>query len=170
MNILIKLCGLILASSLFLSGCLPLAKLQGSQSTASHSFSQMKKGDFLAEIKKQNGIISSKQASIKEKAEAHRQLAIIYLVPGNPKRSEKKAVDELGKYLEMTPGGLDKTEAASWATAIGSAKEYSELERKVKKLAAENRQLREQNTRLEDNIEKLKNLDLSLEKKKKNLR
>jgi hypothetical protein len=161
---------LILVIALITSGCLPPTLSKNNRADSDQIFMQMKKADFAREIKKHTAITKSRQASTKEKAEAHRQLAIIYLIPRNPKRSEKKALNELGKYLEMTPGGLDRATAASWATAIRSSRDYRELERKIKKLDSENRQLATHNAKLEENIEKLKNLDLSLEKKKKSFR
>ena len=161
---------LILITAMITSGCLPPSLSNTSRTGDGQSFMQMEKADFAREIKKHTAITKSKQASIQEKAEAHRQLAIIYLIPRNPKQSEKKALNELGKYLEMTPEGLDRATAASWATAIRSSRDFRELERKVKKIGSKNRKLAAHNAKLEENIEKLKNLDLSLEKKKKSFR
>ena len=161
---------LILIATLMISGCLPLNFSLTNRTGDGQAFLQMEKADFAREIKKHTATTKSKQATIQEKAEAHRLLAIIYLIPRNPKQSEKKALNELGKYLEMTPGGLDRTTAASWATAIRSTRNFRELERKVRKLGGENRQLTAHNAKLEEDIEKLKNLDLSLEKKKKSFR
>ena len=163
-----------ITTALLTMGCLPAF----SPSTNNdQTFRQMKKNDFAIEIKKLTKIVKSPQVSDQEKAEAHRRLAIIYLIPRNPQQDQKKALNELGKFLEMAPGELNQTSAASWATAIKSAGEYKELERKAKKLGSENRKLTEanrnlaaSNARLEADIEKLKNLDLSLEKKRKSFR
>jgi hypothetical protein len=163
----------VLITALLIAGCLPPLSSLTSRTSNDQAFLQMEKADFAREIGKLTGITRSPQTSKQEKAEAHRQLAIIYLIPRNPKQDPNKAINELGKFLEMSPGGLNQASAASWATAIKSAREYRELERKAKELSNKNRQLVKankklatHNAKLEDDIEKLKNLDLSLEKKR----
>jgi hypothetical protein len=164
----------VLITSLLMAGCLPtISNTTGND----QALMRMEKADFAREIKKLTEITRSPQTSKQEKAAAHRQLAIIYLIPRNPKQDQNKALKELGKFLEMSPGSLDQASAADWATAIRSAREYRDLERKAKKLSNENRQqakankkLAARNAKLEEDIEKLKNLDLSLEKKRQRFR
>jgi PBP1b-binding outer membrane lipoprotein LpoB len=167
----------VLITALLIAGCLPplssSTSKTGTSETGNQTFLRMEKADFTRAIEKLTEITRSPQTSKQEKAEAHRQLAIIYLIPRNPKQDPNKATNELGKFLEMSPDGLDQASAASWATAIKSAREYREMERKAKKLSGENRQLTKankklaaRNAKLEEDIEKLKNLDLSLEKKR----
>ena len=169
--------GVVLTAALLMAGCLPPISSPTKTTGNDQAFLQMGKADFTREIRKLTGITGSPQTSKQEKAEAHRQLAIIYLIPRNPKQDQNKAVNELGRFLEMSPGGLDQASAASWATALKSAREYRELERKAKNLSGENRQLATANkklaaynAKLEEDIEKLKNLDLSLEKKRQRFR
>jgi hypothetical protein len=166
-----------LTVALLMAGCLPLLSSTTSRTGGDQSFMQMEKSAFAGKIKKLIETTKSPQTSRQEKAAAHRQLAIIYLIPRNPKQDQNKALKELGKFLEMSPGGLDQASAADWATAIRSAREYRDLERKAKKLSNENRQqakankkLAARNAKLEADIEKLKNLDLSLEKKRQRFR
>lgn len=168
---------LTIATALLAMGCLPAFSPSTNKTNDDQTFQQMEKNDFAIEIKKLTMIAKSPQASAQEKAGAHRQLAIIYLIPRNPQQDQKKALDELGKFLEMSPGELDQAAASNWSTAIKSAGEYEKLARKAKKLGSENRKLTEanrnlaaSNARLEADIEKLKNLDFSLEKKRKSFR
>ena len=168
---------MLLTVALLMAGCLPPLSPSTDTTGNGQAFMQMEKADFAREIEKLTRITRSPQTSKQEKAAAHRQLAIIYLIPRNPGHDQNKAVDQLGKFLEMSPGGLDQASAASWATALKSAREYQDLERKAKKLGNKNRQLTKankkltsRNAKLEEDIEKLKNLDLSLEKKRQRFR
>ena len=151
-----------------LGGCLPLS----TTGSAGNGFAphKMTAADFKAETARLEAITEKSKTAPNEKVEAHRRLAIIYLSPDNPKQNHKKALAELGKYLNLDPGKLNHSEAASWAMAIESTKEFEQTKQEVARLQKKNRNLKEQNTRLKKTIEQLKNLDLSLEKKRKNLR
>ena len=161
---------MLLTVALLMAGCLPSLAPSTNTTGDDQLFMRMGKADFAREIEKLTAIARSSQTSKQEKAEAHRQLAIIYLIPRNPKQDQDKAIAELGRFLEMNPGGLDQASAASWATALKSAREFRELENEKRQLAKANKKLAARNTRLEEDIEKLKNLDLSLEKKRQRFR
>jgi hypothetical protein len=134
-------------------------------------------------------IINSSKTLLSEKAEAHRRLAILYLIPANPGHNPEKALEQLGKFLELTPNRLDKKEASDWVRALeisgddcGVIKEkhqslstqLSKIDRENKKLTATNSRLVKEkeelaaaNKELKKIIDKIKKLDLSMEQKKK---
>jgi hypothetical protein len=137
----------------------------------------LKSSDFAGRIKELDIISKSAKTSAIEKAEAHRRLAILYLIPRNPDSDFQSATNELGKFLEIAPHKLDNPAAASWATALKFGEEYQRLKTKVGalniknyRLAKEKTALADKNTELMKIIEKLKKLDLSLEEKRRNLR
>jgi|GEM_PF-5180610 len=145
--------------------------------------------DFAKETEKLRQITDTAQTSNEDKAEAHRRLAILYLIPKNPGRDRQKAVEELGKFLELDPHGLDRKEAADWVLALKTGEECRDLQGKNQKLSAkaarldkEKKELEATNLRLAEEkekltaanaeltktIERIKKLDLSLEKKRRN--
>ncbi|MEN8136197.1 MAG: hypothetical protein ABFS18_11780 [Thermodesulfobacteriota bacterium] len=175
----------VLFLAIFTSGCLPPTWPQKT-SRANFDFApqDLKSASFAEKIKALAIITQDTKTTNLEKAEAHRRLAILYLMPRNPDSDFQSAVDELGKFLELAPNKLDTRAAASWATALKSGEEYQGLKTKVETLNKKNYQLATEkeslaktntdlantNAELRKIIEKLKKLDLSLEEKRRNLR
>jgi hypothetical protein len=175
----------VLLSAIFLTGCLSPTLPQKPITDVVYFTPQgLKSADFAQEIAKLLVITQDPETSAMEKAEAHRRLAILYLVPGNPDGDFRRAVDELGKFLESAPEKLDRPAAACWATALKSGEEFQDMKKqsqnlktKVVRLDVNNRQLSKEktdlkaaNSELKQTIEKLKKLDLSLEKKRRDFR
>lgn len=128
------------------------------------------------------------EATEAERAEALRRLALLHLVPKNPARSQALAAEAQADYLTMQPPEPARQEGEIWLNLIneGLAREQllhqqsqkirekegalAELgegkQRLTQKLAA----LEKVNAKLKEDIEKLKFIDLSVEKKRKNLR
>lgn len=172
---LLKHCCISIMLAFFLGGCLPKG-ITARPAGSDFAPQQMTEADFKAETARLAAITEKSKTVPNEKAEAHRRLAIIYLSPGNPQQDHGKALAELGKYLSLDPGKLDRSTVANWVKAIESAKEHEQTRKRVAQLEKKNRglektiaKLQAQKTKLEKTIEQLKNLDLSLEKKRKNL-
>ena len=168
-----KYCCLYILLIFLIGGCLPKSTGSGDNGFAPH---KMTATDFKAETTRLKAITEKAKTAPNEKAEAYRRLAIIHLSPGNPKQDHKKALEELGKYLSLNSGKLDRSSAADWAKAIESAKECEQSRHKISRLEKKTREqgknitrIKEKNIKLEKTIEQLKNLDLSLEKKRRNL-
>lgn len=144
--------------------------------------------DFAKETEKLSQITTTAETGNEDKAEAHRRLAILYLIPKNPGRDRQKAVEELGKFLELAPRGLDQAEAADWVLALKTGEECRDLQeenlrlsvntarldKEKKKLAATSLRLAEEkekltaaNAELTKTIERIKKLDLTLDKKRR---
>ncbi len=173
----------ILLAGFFLAGC--LSTIQSERpGAANHDFAPLnfKVSDFSQETRKLRNIIGSGAGS-EQKAEAHRRLAILYLMPANPDRDPEKAANELGKFLEAAPRRLNRAAAADWVTALNSEARFRKLRNENRKLAAraelaekENRQLATEKEELaaiiaeqKMTIGRIKQLDLSLEQKKRTL-
>ena len=173
---LVKYCCISIMLVFFLSGCLPMG-MAGRTTGSDFAPQQMTGADFKAETARLTAITEKSKTVPNEKAEAHRRLAIIYLSPDNPQQDHRKALAELGRYLNLDPQKLNRSTVASWVKAIESAKEHEQTRKRVVQLEKKNRdlgktiaKLKAQKTKLEKIIEQLKNLDLSLEKKRKTLR
>ncbi len=179
----------VLFLAIFLTGCLPRTWPPTWPQRTSRASSEtrltkpafapqdLNSSDFAGKIKELTSISKDSNTSNTEKAEAHRRLAILYLVPRNPDSNLKSATTELGKFLEIAPHKLDNLAAANWAAALKSEEEHQNLRNKVDALNKKNYRLAEEktalaskNTELMKIIEKLKKLDLSLEEKRRNLR
>ncbi len=188
----LKISHVVLFLAILLPGCLPAIFPQKTINPnidfAPHKLSR---ADFAKEIKALSEIAENANASNLDKAEAHRRLAILYLIPRNPDSDFRSAASELGKFMEMAPEKFDDIAVASWATALKSGeeslalktkvatleKEKSQLKTKVAALNKKNSQLSKEkdslaasNAELMKIIENLKKLDLSLEKKRRNFR
>lgn len=168
---------IVLLLAMFITGCIPASLPQKTSPTNYFAPQNIKSADFAKEISALSKTSTDQRTSTAERAEAHRRLAILYLIPRNPANNFQTATKELGKYLEMAPDNFDFSAAANWATALKSGKEYQDLKikaaalnKKVHLQSNEKRVLVNSNAELRQTIEKLKQLDLSLEKKRRNLR
>ena len=192
----LKIFHTVLFLAIFLTGCLPATwpptwPQQTDRPNSDFAPQKLHRTDFTKEIRKLTIISQDPKSSNLEKAEAHRRLAILYLIPRNPDSDFRSAANELGKFLEIAPDKFDDLSAASWATALKSGEEYQSMKTKVAALTEKNELLQTKaaeldknndqltkekksltisNTELTKTIENLKNLDLSLEQKRRNFR
>jgi hypothetical protein len=128
------------------------------------------------------------QASVTERAEALRRLALLHLAPQNPARSPALAAEAQSAYLQLRPGDPARQEGEIWLALILDRLESERLlrqqsekirdkERACAELGAEKQRLAQKiadqeaaNAKLKADIEKLKFIDLSVEKKRKSFR
>jgi len=119
------------------------------------------------------------------RAEAQHCLALLCLLPENPLRDESKAIAALQAYVEFLPEGTTKIEKGLLLQLL---KEKLALEKNCTALREKNKRnltileaekqhlimqvedLTAKNAKLNEDIEKLKLIDLSVEKKRKNYR
>lgn len=178
---------IILALTLFVTGCLPSALPRETKTEdiyPAFTPQALKAADFAREIEKLTLIIQNQTVSREKRSEAHRRLAILYLNPRNPERNFLKSIDELGEFVDSAPEKMDKAGAADWVTALKTGKELQDMRKKTTRLEKQLELLTEENqllvnekeglektnSGLNKTIEKLKNLDLSLEKKRRTFR
>lgn len=123
-----------------------------------------------------------------ERAEALRRMALLHLAARNPARSLALAAKAQTDYLNLLPPGPSRQEGEIWLALVseGLAGEQLLLRQSQKNrkkegaltdLGEENQRLAQKldaleklNANLKEDIERLKFIDLSMEKKRKNLR
>lgn len=127
-------------------------------------------------------------ATAAERTEALRRLAVLHLLPNNPSRSLALAAKTQEAYLQSRPHETARQEGEIWLALIlekldrdrllqQNAKKNQEMAGALANLDAEKQRLAQKlaaqeaiNTKLKGDIEKLKFIDLSVEKKRKNFR
>jgi len=103
--------------------------------------------------------------------EALFRLALLNLEPGEQKIITNKAGRNLEKLLKLYPSSPWKSHAATLKGVLDaydlSREENSDLEKTIRGLKSSNLSLGKENRELRQDMEKLKQLDLELERKKK---
>jgi len=144
--------------------------------------------EYAAEISALETVARTSTANDRERAEAFRRLALLYLAPHNPARNLALAAEALASYLKLQPAGPARQEGEFWLALVQDslacerllqqqgektrekdaqlAELGAEKQRQAQKFAA----LEAANAKLKADIEKLKFIDLSVEKKRKNFR
>jgi len=100
------------------------------------------------------------------RAEAHLQLARLYLNYKNPKLDYRKALQEFEAHLSLLPEGTKEDEIQNWLRALRelqrSEKERREMRGKIEDLTRDNteksevyQQMRSENRKLLENIQRL---------------
>ncbi len=128
------------------------------------------------------------QASNAEKAEALRRLALLYLAPHNPARNLTLAAEAQAAYLKLQPPEAARQEGEIWLALVldslrverllqQQSEKIQERDRVLAELGGEKQRLAQKiaaqetvNAKLKADIEKLKFIDLSVEKKRKSFR
>lgn len=128
------------------------------------------------------------RATAAEKAEALRRLALLHLAPQNPVRNLALAAETQAAYLQLRPPETARQEGEIWLALIRDrlaseqlqqqqSEKIREQERALAGLGAEKQRLAQKsaaqeavNAQLEEDIEKLKSIDLSVEMKRKSFR
>ncbi len=155
-------------SGQFLSGC---AAISG---TGPAPYPAMSEGLITEEIDSVETSllrVSNQYFNKSQRAELLLRLAMLYSHPDNPAQDYNRAIDCLEQYT-----GLEKTVNAEYALSLlkrlseyasGKNKACAELMKQKKELEQQNRLLLEENLRYQQIIEKLKSLDIQLEKRRK---
>jgi hypothetical protein len=176
---------------LFVNGCTPsLFRLAQPPSASPEKVEdvdlfRLQPADYPEAIASLERKISLLDHSPPAQAEAQHRLALLYLLTENPLRDENKAIAALRTFVELLPEGTTKLENSLWLQLLQEkltlAKNCAALREKNKRnltvLEAEKQHLLRQvedltakNFKLNEDIEKLKLIDLSVEKKRKSYR
>ena len=141
--------------------------------------------DFQAIPDLEKRIPEEKDPSLR--AKYHLQLAWLYSNYKNPNRDYRKALEEFELYLSMAPEGAQTDEIQNWLSILGAldkserenletrlaledqAQKNQQLRGNMETLLERNASLEEVNADLKKAIERLKNLNLQVEKKKKSI-
>ena len=141
-------------------------------------------GKYSKEISKQEETArAASRAS--DRIQAHLKLARLYTSYKNPQRNYRKALEHLEIYASLQPDFARDEELRNWLSALKQMdrqrqeidqsqqnisklqKTTKRLKRKNAKLKKRNAQLSESNETLSRTIEMLKNIDRSIEEKRK---
>jgi hypothetical protein len=99
------------------------------------------------------------------------QIGLIYAHPENPDRSYLKSLESFQRIVNQFPESSLCSEAKIWNLVIGGIiDQEKQVQRLTENNAALDRQIRmqkEQISRLQDQLEKLKNIDIKIEEKKR---
>lgn len=122
-------------------------------------------GSFKGEILSLKKSIKNNPSTLTP-GEDHLALACLYSSYKNPKKNYYKALKSIDRHIKLNPDAKDSFEVQNLRTLLKAAtrlKSKSELSPKDKELSAKIKVL-------EETIEKLKDLDIELEKKRKSFK
>lgn len=146
-----------------------IAMLFGCIPSHGKRFSSLLPDMYVSEIERLNDVIESgieKEAKI---IDAHLQLALLYLSYNNPKRDYSRALKEIEKYVALQPKSANDYEIQNLLNMLKNIRN-GRKNRRVAKLLSENEKLSEEIKQLNETIDKLKQLDVELEKKRKSFK
>lgn len=144
--------------------------------------------ELAAEISSLELTSRNPRASDAEKAEALRRLALLHLAPHNPARNLTLAAEAQAAYLKLQPPEAARQEGEIWLALVldslrverllqQQSEKIQERDRALAELGGEKQRLAQKiaaqetvNAKLKADIEKLKFIDLSVEKKRKSFR
>ena len=124
---------------------------------------------YLSEIKRLNDIIESGSKKGVKIADVHLQLALLHSSYKNPKRDYNRALEEIEKYVALESNGANDYEIQNLLTLLKTIKRGRNKGRESS-LASEVEELTEEIKDLNETIDKLKQLDVELEKKRKSFK
>ncbi len=118
------------------------------------------------------------------RAESHLQLAFLYVNSRNPQLNYSRALQEMKRYLSMSPAKAQKDDFRNWLAILteldrvrkdkkGTEEKKQDLQTQIEKLRISlekvqeaNRNLGDEVANLQEMIEKLKDLDFKMEEKR----
>ena len=111
--------------------------------------------------------IADKDSDPSVRAKAQLRLAKLYSSHENPRPNYQQALKRLEMYLSFNPAEGEADEMQDWLALLRElVKEHDEL-RKAKQTMS---QLAKENKELKDTVEGLKNLDIKMEEKRKQVK
>ena len=131
---------------------------------------------YISEIKRLNDIIESGSNQKVKMSDIHLQLALLHSSYKNPKRDYNRSLIEIEKYIALEPKAANDYEIQNLLTLLKTIKRgrnkgrESNLLSENKELNLRNEDLTEDIKELNETIEKLKQLDVELEKKRKSFK
>ena len=122
------------------------------------------------------------------RAQAALELAKLYSFSGNPKPDYEQALKRLEMYLSFHPAEGETDEMRNWLSLLRDlvkgreriikatqtinqlTKENEEMEKENEELAVQNKELTRENKELKDTVKALKNIDIKMEEKRKQIK
>ncbi len=107
-------------------------------------------------------------------AEAHLKLAMLYLHDENPRLDYLRALEELKKYKSLSPDEENKNEIHGLLVLLLKfekvIEQNEENARAIKTLTRENRILIRENQKIKQTIDELKDMDVKIEEKRREIK
>jgi hypothetical protein len=118
------------------------------------------------------------EASVR--AQAHRQLAFLYVNVKNPQINYYRALREMEAYLSLSPDKSQTADFQNWLAVlremdhlrsdwIDMGEKNQALQGRIEKLQTNLDKARETNDKMRETMEKLKNLDRQMEEKRRQI-
>ena len=97
------------------------------------------------------------------RAQAHLQLAFLYVNHRNPQINYTRALHEMESYFSLAPAKEKTDDAQNWLAVL---KEVGKLQTGMERMQKVNKGLRDEVAGLKETIEKLKSLDRHIEQRR----
>jgi len=108
------------------------------------------------------------------RAEAHLRLAMLYLHDENPGLDYSRALEELKKYKSLSSNGDNKNEIRGLLALLQKfervMEQNKEKERAIQALTREKRILIRENQQIKETIDELKDMDVRIEEKRREIK
>jgi hypothetical protein len=121
------------------------------------------KKEFLEETSRLEKVAQDHpEASLR--ADAHLQLAFLYVNYRNPQLNYTRALKEMETYRSLAPTKVQRDDFGNWLAVL---REVDHLRKANKSLRDDVASLKESNHKMEETIERLKSLDRQIEEKRR---
>ena len=125
--------------------------------------------------------ISCEHPDTPVRAQAHLQLAFLYLNYKNPRLSYSRALQEMEAYFSLSPDKTQPVDLQNWLAALREmdhlredwtemAEKNQALQSRIEKLQATLDKTQEANNKMREAIERLKTLDRQMEEKRRSIK
>lgn len=143
-------------------------------------FHSLKPAEFADEIARMKATAKDDRNAY-ARAAAHRQLAMLYSYHKNPARDYHLALKELETYISLDPEKGKTNDIQNWLAVLRdldrTSSEHKVAKNRIQQLVKENKELREtmeqlagDNNDLRDTVEKLEQLDINIEKRRREVK
>jgi hypothetical protein len=125
--------------------------------------------------------ISREHSDASVRAQAHLQLAFLYVNCKNPRLNYTRALQEMEAYLSLSPDKTQTVDFQNWLAALREmdhlredwtemAEKNQALQGRIDKLQATLDKTQEANNKMREAIERLKTLDRQMEEKRRSIK
>jgi hypothetical protein len=125
--------------------------------------------------------ISREHSDTSVRAQAHLQLAFLYVNYKNPRLNYSRALQEMEAYLSLSPGKAQTVDFQNWLAALREmdhlredwtemAEKNQALQNRIDKIQTTLDKTQEANNKMREAIERLKTLDRQMEEKRRSIK
>jgi tetratricopeptide (TPR) repeat protein len=151
------------------AGCLHMSGTRQGQAHLATARHLLAGGDYAGALEKNHKVLEDAGTDLVDQALF--QIGLIYAHPENPDRNYLKSLEAFQRIVHQFPESSLGPDARIWSLVIeGIIDSENQIQQLTENNAALDRQLRlqkEKISRLQDQLEKLKNIDIKIEEKKR---